>query len=1016
MKTKKRFSVEQAYAQGLIVFIVFDALFLITDIVLFSLYFSGVQKDSLLIAVYVVSLVFVVALSLIAYYVVRHNRTKLYKELYETTEKNYQAILEQRTDFVPYDTSTFSSFEKLNETVAKIEENAKNSVVYNGEINYDEINLTVLNQTYNIVSYVSFKKCLKNIILKSLAFRNAVISFTFQTAGKAISEDEKVLFAENIESVLSYKSVLVIDRSENNEMLVYVPSFDTIDRLKEEIFECLNKNVIIRYGQDGHTLLSPKVAVVVYPYSDMEDIFSDLEYAKRQNEIINIYLPNKFKNKNVDCLQTNINTNFISHVFEKMVEIDTNNFDNKENQNKFTNIVSIIANYYAFDHIFMFSKNDLQGVFEQFYSYKNKNSIKDINPQTLNYEFVEELIKHLDPDSSYFFSCRKHLSPALGRFLDIYDLSSAFFYVIKEGDNVQGLIVYGKFDDLFIDSYLREGLLVFSRAMANIVYFADNRKNIEDANFRLSNILKITDLKSYTVDKDTYNLISVSDTLKKIIPDIKEGLPCYKAIYKHNKPCAGCPLTTGKKMHELIGGSNFESSLALSIPRRKEKTILLTPMGNEDFAVRERYDRDLLINTYFSFIERMRDDFVTLMRGYVIIANIDNQLTLQNKLNSESYNEYLRSFFNGILKSIPDIEDIYFIPNHSFAFILPNSHRRTIFNVIEKINALSKQSYLENNDELSLTMTYFVHTYPFGYQNSDEYVRYVTALPKSYLKEANKDLIILPETKYIRSASHKVFVNDILDNSLDKNTFSVKLQPMVRKSDRHIESTEMLLRVSESYLGNEMNTMEIINAAAENNKISLITNILIEHIGALYKEYENSLFKRYGIKSLSLNTDYSFFKDLNFIDRVKELEEKNNLPQNFLAFEIQESEIAHHMEEFEAITSAITKNNITMVCDNYSGKYIPLAKIKAIGFKGIKIDRSVVNTLINDASALEGVKNFIDEADKIGLSVTLVGIEAKEQYDLLKEDLHQFNMQGYYFYRPMDPNEIINVLIKSDTK
>ena len=49
------------------------------------------------------------------------------------------------------------------------------------------------------------------------------------------------------------------------------------------------------------------------------------------------------------------------------------------------------------------------------------------------------------------------------------------------------------------------------------------------------------------------------------------------------------------------------------------------------------------------------------------------------------------------------------------------------------------------------------------------------------------------------------------------------------------------------------------------------------------------------------NTDYSFFTDPNFFNDTRDYIKNANLPNNFLAFEIPESDVASHLNEFKEV-------------------------------------------------------------------------------------------------------------------
>lgn len=1012
--TRRAVSIERAYRILTIFTLVVLTLLLASIVTLFSIFFNTKSMD-IIIAVYVISLFFIVGIGLAIYFVIKQSRNAIYLGMFNITKENYERMAKLNTSLISYDETIFTSFKDLNERLNQIQNVYNQSIIFNSRINYEDLPFDFLTSSKNLITYESFAKNYQQLFLRSLVFRNAVISFNFRINDDVLTTDEEQQFIECVTKIFVNNKLLFIDHFSNNQVLVFVPKIDSIDSLKEKITECINQTTFTRYGENGYSLFSARASVVIYPYSDIDHILTDLEYASRQNEQINIYLPNRNNIKNENLIHMNMNLNFIYSILEKFSKIDLNNFESKTSQNAFDKIIHELSLTYHLDYTYMFAyKSDTQSVVP-FIFYEDGKRSENIYIKSLPEGMLETICKHMDEDHSYFFSSRDNVSPEIGKFLDIYNINSGYFYVVVENNKPLGLIMFCKRGNMDIDSYLREALYIFSRTISNIVFFISTNASKRLTEYRLNNVLKIANYKAYSVDKRNYKLLSISETLKDTIPTAKLGQYCYQALYGRNNPCQKCPLKTGHKMYGDLQNIHYESSLALSIPRMNEKAILLSPVKNDEFEVRERYDRDLLVYSFFSLLEKMSIEFAMSNHGYLLLVNIDNHDELLRAMNPETYNEYLRSFFKDITETIPEIKDVYFLPSHSFGFIFPNGHRRDIFTIVEKIYTLAKQPYHIGDKAYELNLTYINHSYPFGYQNSTEYIRYIISLWDQYKDKLNGDRLILPETKYIRNSSHKQFVQDVLDSSLSMSTFNIKLQPIVNKQTRHIESAEMLFRVPETYLGNEMNTYEIISAAAENKKIALITQILIDHLGELYKTYGEKLFDRFNIKHLSLNTDFSFFEDLKFIDKMKELENRFNLPEGFMRFEIREDEINKYSEEFIPITKELAKNKIDIVCDNYTGKSVSLTDIKRLGFSGVKIDRSVIENIGTGVDAIDGLVSYVNEAKQLGLDLTFVGVETKEQYSMLKNINSPFYVQGYYYYRPIDAEELINHLLRQNS-
>jgi len=975
--------------------------------------YAATKNNDLLIAFGIISAILIAVICLFALVLFNKSNDIYYKELMGKTTLNYEKILDQNINFSDYsENEKYVEFDHLNNLLHDIEKHYQQAVLLNGELNYKDLPFEFINNDINLISYKSFIKHHKELLYRTQYYRNAFVSFVFPVGKTGITSKERYHFYDVCKKIFNYSNILLVDNSEKNEFILFIPNFDSMNQIKEDVENSLKDLTIIRHGPNGQDLLTCSASMVVYPYSNMEDIISDLRYANRQGKLLNFYFPNKEQIINSNLLQQSLNTNAISRILEKYISVDYSNYDIEKLTASINKMIDTISKYLNFENAGVFVSNPLEDNFHCTYSIETKEEFFLFKDKKIDKSFITELEKNVDEDNTFYFSNRNHVSPSLGKFLDRYGIVSGHFYLHREENKTLFVLYFVKYQPLFLDSYLRESLLIFSYLITTLISRLYDKKDNERREKQLNDILKISGFNLYSIEDGTYKLLSISPILKEMFPHAEIGMKCHKVLYDKENPCAKCPLVTGKKMYDYIKDKQFESSLVLNTKKSYEKQILLIPYFGKEIVARERFDRDLLANTYFSYLEDIKDSFSTSQRGYSLIFSIDNNDELIKFYNNEEYNAVMRSFLDEIRKMKNYISEIYFLPNKSFALILPDATKKEVIFICERVFEISKKMASHKEGAPTFYLSYYAQTYPYGYQNPEEFVRFFRSECVTPFEHLNNDMIFMPEIKYIRSANHKAFILDVLENSINKNTFSVKLQPVVNKNDRNISSAELLLRVSDSFMGSEMNTFEIIQEATKNNKISLITDVLIDYIGTLYKQYENKLFKKYGVNTLSLNTDFSFFQGSNFVEKVQEMRDKYNLPDDFLTFEIQEAEISNKFDSFVPIVKSVAANNIKLVCDNYTGRYLSLNKIRDLGFYGVKVDRAMVSKVDNDKAMLNGVKDIIDNAIKLDLKVTLVGVENKEQYGLLKEDKNNFGFQGYYFYKPLDAEELINSLIK----
>ena len=98
-----------------------------------------------------------------------------------------------------------------------------------------------------------------------------------------------------------------------------------------------------------------------------------------------------------------------------------------------------------------------------------------------------------------------------------------------------------------------------------------------------------------------------------------------------------------------------------------------------------------------------------------------------------------------------------------------------------------------------------------------------------------------------------------------------------------------------------------------------------------------------------------------------------------------------------------------LVLDDFGTGYSSLSYLKHLPLDTIKIDRSFVNGLTDDDANRPIVQAVIALAHGLGLDVVAEGIETAEQLAALR-DLGCDRGQGYYYAKPLPPEEIVALL------
>ena len=101
--------------------------------------------------------------------------------------------------------------------------------------------------------------------------------------------------------------------------------------------------------------------------------------------------------------------------------------------------------------------------------------------------------------------------------------------------------------------------------------------------------------------------------------------------------------------------------------------------------------------------------------------------------------------------------------------------------------------------------------------------------------------------------------------------------------------------------------------------------------------------------------------------------------------------------------------------DDFGSGYANLNAVLRLPFSCIKLDRSLLNGILEDTNAKMFYKNIVTALKSMGYNVISEGVEHKKEVELL-QTLGVDMIQGYYFSRPLPPDELLKLLGTNETQ
>ena len=149
--------------------------------------------------------------------------------------------------------------------------------------------------------------------------------------------------------------------------------------------------------------------------------------------------------------------------------------------------------------------------------------------------------------------------------------------------------------------------------------------------------------------------------------------------------------------------------------------------------------------------------------------------------------------------------------------------------------------------------------------------------------------------------------------------------------------------------------------------------------------------------------------ELELPDRIAALLEQNGVRPGQLELEITESTILADPFRVRVVLNRLNEMGLRLAIDDFGTGYSSLAYLRNLPVHTIKIDRSFVMGMSEDASDATIVRSTIDLAHNLGLEVVAEGVETQEVWDALRAQGCSL-AQGYFIAKPAPPADLAALL------
>ena len=524
--------------------------------------------------------------------------------------------------------------------------------------------------------------------------------------------------------------------------------------------------------------------------------------------------------------------------------------------------------------------------------------------------------------------------------------------------------------------------------------------------------LKVKEILGYDPDeiigKTPFELMTPEE-VKRVVPE-------FQAIIKALKPFSGLENTNLHKngqqvMLETNGVPILDSLGQLQGYRGIDRDITERKRNEEKIQHLATHDSLTGLPNRLMFAQILNHSIQSARRNgrqlAVLFIDLDRFKIINDTKGHEAGDQLLQEIAMRYTQILRAADVISRQGGDEFVILIEDVHKLSDLQLIaNNILASTYEPVVLLGDECRVTASIGISLYPQDGEDDQTLMKHAD-MAMYYAKEEGKNGFQFYSEEIQSQATGRLAIETNLRLALERKELSLHYQAKINLKTGIITGVEALLRWQNPHLGSVTPT-QFIPVAEETGLIISIGKWVLKTACN-----QNVAWQKQGLPAVCISVNLSLrqLTDNNLIDDIKVALNDSGMAPNLLELEITESMIMSNPTKMMDVLGRIKNMGVRLAIDDFGTGYSSLAQLKHFPINTLKIDRSFIRNVPENAEDKAITHAIITMGETLGFTVVAEGVETIEQMSYLKDQACD-EMQGYYFSRPVVPEQFADLLRK----
>ncbi len=342
-----------------------------------------------------------------------------------------------------------------------------------------------------------------------------------------------------------------------------------------------------------------------------------------------------------------------------------------------------------------------------------------------------------------------------------------------------------------------------------------------------------------------------------------------------------------------------------------------------------------------------------------------------------------------------------------FTIIMSNFNEYYSASVLaQKILDILEMPITVDGEELFISCSIGISLYPQDAQSANQLLKHADiAMYRS--KNDGRNRYNFYTKEMTQKVVQRVKMQSKIRKALENREFILYYQAQYNIQTESIVGVEALVRWREK--SGEIKLPDSFIPFAEDLGMVVPINRQVMHMAMKQAKIwsdENLYFGR-----ISVNASIEQIEDENFVSFVKTLLKETSCKAEWITLELTETQVMNNAKTSIKVLKELSEMGLEIAVDDFGTGHSSLSYLKQLPINKLKIDRSFIEDIPNDADTIAIVDAIIAISKSLKIGIIAEGVESEEQKEFLLSR-GCYRIQGFLYSRPIPAHEIMKKLVR----